>query len=619
MSRKLFLATFLTVIVALIPAASQADPSRQQPQPIAIQGSPLRINVGANASMQIYHERYISGQVFGEADSGIFLWVNGLLYGSNLGGTHSFSAANPTLPFTTLRHEGPTGSGTSADPLTITTLLQVGDTGLEVEQKVSYVNGQDYFRIGWEIRNQSTATVTFDFFHAADLYFADSDQGYGYYDPGSGGVGGADINRSWYMMFVPAQPPTAYQEGPYSTIWGNIGYCFDSQCQLGPGLGNTVLPDEYLDNGVGLQWHRSLGPGESTTLGDWWSFGTRPVVPPEAGGQQEFFSSIPTPLQISTDPQVIATNFFLASLLGLLFGILSTVFNNTLQENHEEVNRLLFGWLPKFKAPATGFQLPPALRWPIRILVILFVLFLTGLINSFLDPSFQPFSLQGLGIFLTMLLSIGLINLLDQGSKVLAARGLKLDAGFKIHPVGILVAILCVLASRSTEFLPGYLFGVMGGLALAPGAISHSRQALISGSGLVVALIVGLAAWVLTIPLGFLLGAAASFLPLQVVLVAVQSILLLVFLVALENAFFELLPLAVTAGADIFSWNKIVWFLAFVPVFFLFYHILLNPDGAFFAGIANPNSILILVLLVAYGLLTLGTWLFFRLRRKESS
>lgn len=618
----------LILVLALGPGAAQASPAPQQPQPLTIQGSPLTLIVGANASMQIYHEQYFSGQVFGDADSGIFFWVNGLLYGSNLAGTQTVTAANFTLPLTTLSHKGPAGAGTTGDPWVITTLSQVGDTGLEVEQKVSYVNGSDYFRIDWRISNHSPTNIEFDFFHAADLYFTDSDFGYGYFDPVSGGVGGADIDRTWYMMFVPAQTPTAYQEGPYSTIWGNIGSCFDGECILGPGLDKTVLREDYLDNGVGLQWHRSLGAGESTALADWWSFGTRPIVPPEAGGpleagrQSEFFSSIPTPLQISTDPEVIATNLFLAGFLGLLFGILSTVFNNTLQENRDEVNRLLFGWLPKVKVPTVRMQFPTVLRWLARLLVLVLFLLLSGLINSFLDPAFQPFTTQGLGIFLTMLLSIGAINLLDQGTKVLTARGLKLDAGFKIHPAAVLVAVFCVLASRSTEFLPGYLFGVMGGLALAPGMVSHRRQALVSGSGLVVALLAGIGAWILTIPLGLLLQATASFLPLQVglplqvVLGALQSLLLLVFVVALENAFFELLPLAVTAGSDIFTWNKIVWFLAFVPVFFLFYHIFLNPDGAFFAGVNNKNTLLLSVLLLVYALLTLGVWLFFRLRRK---
>ncbi|MBI2845428.1 MAG: hypothetical protein HYX86_02655 [Chloroflexi bacterium] len=617
MRRKLILILGFILILVLTSGTSFASPAGQQPQPITIPGSPLRIIVGANASMQIYHQRYASGQAYGEADSGIFFWVNGLLYGSNLGGTHSFSAANTTLPFTTLSHSGPRGLGTSGDPFIITTVLQVGDTGLEVEQKVSYVNGQDYFRIDWLITNRSSSSLTFDFFHAADLYFADSDQGYGYYDRASGGVGGADFDRSWYMMFVPAQPPTAYQEGPYSTIWANIGSCFDTQCTLGPGLDNTVLGDEYLDNGVGLQWHRSLGPEESTAVGDWWSFGTTPVVPPEAGGRQEFFSSIPTPLQISTDPAVIATNFALAGFFAFLFGILSTIFNNTLQENREEINKMISRWLP-FKGPAPWSQwnLPGFLRFPVKLGLIAIFLVLFALINSFLDPAFNPFTLQGLGIFLSMMLSLALINLLYEGIRVVTAQRTKLPASFKLHPLGILVAMLCVLLSRQVEFLPGYLFGFIGGMALLETSASRGRFALISGIGIGAVLLVGLGSWLLTLPLGFILGVTASLVPVQVVLVAVQSLMLLIFLVALENAFFELLPLAVTAGSDIFTWNKIVWFLAILPVFFLFYHILLNPDGAYLNGLTNKNTLLILFLILVYGLLTLGTWLFFRMRRK---
>ena len=89
----------------------------------------------------------------------------------------------------------------------------------------------------------------------------------------------------WYMLFVPGTPATAYKEGWYFDVWSGIGYCGDNQtcpvsgsCTAGPGFDNTI-DTAGADNGFGLQWARTVGPGGSTTVSDWWTFGTVPTIP----------------------------------------------------------------------------------------------------------------------------------------------------------------------------------------------------------------------------------------------------------------------------------------------------------------------------------------------------
>lgn len=271
----------------------------QQPNPNAIAGSPLRILVGANASIQVYYTGYVEGQVFGDADSGIFLWVGDRLFGSNLEGSHHESAANYTLDLTTVSHTGPSGQGTAADPWVIITVLDVGDTGLRVTQKVSYVQGQEHFGLTWDIENRSGEALSLDFFHAADIFFAGDDYGYGYYDPVTGAVGGYNADHSSYMTFVPLTPATHHQEADFAVIWENIGYCAGDACYLGPGLNDTIS-SEYVDNGIGLQWHLDLAAGQSAHLGDHWTLGAAPITP----------EPTPTPLPTDTPlPAPTPTNY----------------------------------------------------------------------------------------------------------------------------------------------------------------------------------------------------------------------------------------------------------------------------------------------------------------------
>ncbi len=262
------------------------------PSPVTITGSPLGIAVGSDSSIQVYYSG--SGQVYGwqdsSADSGVWLRVGSDLYGPDA----CFSGRWTTnmykvRPWTTVSHSGPTGSGAAGDPWVITTVLDAGTTGVRVTQRASYVNGQDYFRLEWAVTNASGSSQAVDLFHAADSYFANDDYGRGYYDPSSGAVGGYVPSGPWYMLFVPTSPATAHQEGWFFDIWAGIGYCGDNMtcpvsgsCYAGPGFDNTIdTSTNDVDNGFGLQWQRTIGPGASTTVGDWWTFGSIPNIPGE--------------------------------------------------------------------------------------------------------------------------------------------------------------------------------------------------------------------------------------------------------------------------------------------------------------------------------------------------
>jgi len=284
LQRVLPLVLCLSLLLAPLSVHAQRKTSHtsyglsRQPSPIIIPGNPLRILVGSNSSIQVYYVGYAQGQVFGDADSGIFVWVNGRVYGPNLEGRHAESAANVTLELQTIRHAGPSGNGTASDPWVVETVLDVGATGLRITQRASYVQGDEHFGLTWDLENRSAAPISFDLFHAADLFFAGDDYGYGYYDPETGAVGGYNRDRTWYMTFIPRTPATRYKEADFGVIWDDIGHCTADSCFLGVGFDNTIS-SQWLDNGIGLQWHVELPAGQSTQIGDYWTFGAGPMTP----------------------------------------------------------------------------------------------------------------------------------------------------------------------------------------------------------------------------------------------------------------------------------------------------------------------------------------------------
>ncbi len=63
-------------------------------------------------------------------------------------------------------------------------------------------------------------------------------------------------------------------------------------CSPGPGFDNTIdTSADGVDNGFGLQWQRTIGSGASTTVGDWWTFGSIPNIP----GQERRLRQRPLP------------------------------------------------------------------------------------------------------------------------------------------------------------------------------------------------------------------------------------------------------------------------------------------------------------------------------------
>jgi hypothetical protein len=256
-------------------SAAGKDPKPTPPVRIApqsdqiIPGSPISMTVEDLGRIQVRYRDY-HDQFFGSDAEGVYLWVNvgGI---TKVYGPGQVPAGRPTNPYTPVSNVL-TGAGSAGNPWKVTTVLAVPGTNLRLTRTTTYVNGAEFINLTYALAQVGgTAPITATLFHAADLYTAGNDQGYGYYDPSTGGVGdyftpttGSLAGVRLYQQFVPSVPADAYMESYYSTIWSRIG---DTS---GPGAGfdNTIISDTLHDSGAGLQWNLNIPQNGSVTVGD---------------------------------------------------------------------------------------------------------------------------------------------------------------------------------------------------------------------------------------------------------------------------------------------------------------------------------------------------------------
>jgi hypothetical protein len=592
-----------------------SKPPQQEIGYIEIPGQPLRILVGSDGRLQVYHQKYFEGATFGEAGSGFFVNMNQVTFG------YLYSSYR-------LINQGKlSGSGQPNDPYSVSTTWQVGENeiGLQITQTISYISSNNYFQLDWQLTNIGKASTCLKAYHAADLYFADDDYGIGYYDARTGSIGGYNESRDWFMVFIPNPRSNHYEEAHYTTIWERVGSGSDLQDLIDPA---------YIDNGAALEWDACLAPGERLILGDQWSFGESEleainpgeIIQPENRSQDgtsfrqpgpltpRITTYIPTPLEISLDPKVIGANILLALLAMLAFTIASEVFNRTLAENEPFIQQLIFPFkiISRYKQ---RFDLGRILGHPLwyELIKLAIILFLYGFIFSLLDNTWDPFSLTGLYFFASMTIAYGFIGLLDDIVQWAAARLWKIPANLSVAPGNLLTILFSAGASRIFGLLPGMMFGMPEAFNLDTAAsdnLKRKNSLLRIAAG--VLLITMLFSWLPTFFSSLLLRINLPDL-LIILIGGLQSFSLLIFAITVQNFFLQMLTFPETFGRALAQWNKPVWFFGLLLTTFVFLHTLLNPQGDLAKALAGSNLRFFLATIYLFLVFSLLAWLFFKL------
>lgn len=325
-----------------------------------------------------------------------------------------------------------------------------------------------------------------------------------------------------------------------------------------------------------------------------------------------FVENIRTPQQAFTGGLArILPNLLLAILLALLFAFFGNLQENTLEDHEEEIK----GWFAPLTRPlgsilAAGAALDAnlssgGLRWVWEGLKLILVLFIYGFIFSFLDPDFELSNPSWLLLVVAVMLSVGLVSLVDDLAKVAYSRRYGGGGAVGVNGANFSVALGSMVFSRFAGLAPGIIFGSAGS---TKGELK-GNPATLNTLALVAIGVTALLGWFLA---GLIPQTEGANLWLS-------TLLLLIFAVGIQSLFFELLPVYGSLGRDFFARNKILWGILFVAVLFLFLQTQLNPESEFVQEFNQPNMWTLAIAVLIFCAVSGGLWLYFwnRDRRRK--
>ncbi len=160
--------------------------------------------------------------------------------------------------FIPVSQSGVTGSGSSVDPLRVTTTVCVGDslecsasTAPLLTADVRYVVGQDFYRTDLRISSRG-APDTIGLYQYGDCYLQGTDDGFGFFDASTGGIycskNANNTPAARIEGFVPIDRGSSYREAGYSVVLDGILQ------GSGAPLPNSCECTITQDNGAALGW-----------------------------------------------------------------------------------------------------------------------------------------------------------------------------------------------------------------------------------------------------------------------------------------------------------------------------------------------------------------------------
>jgi hypothetical protein len=294
-------------------------------------------------------------------------------------------------------------------------------------------------------------------------------------------------------------------------------------------------------------------------------------------------------------------SLLLALLMLLIIGFAGELFNDTVENNYDEISgwfkKGALGWLRRF-----GGKLGDA-----RV-GLLFFLLLTALVSSFVDPHFG-FDLRSLGEFLGFLVGLVVVLASFKLPPMLTHRRKTGDLGrLRPLPWALVIAALFVLVSRLGNLEPGYLYGIVLG-AIFVQDVSDKEEGRETFYGSFWTLSAAVIAW---IGLTWLRGLGYD--PAGFGMTLLSTAFAAILVSGLEATAFGLMPMRFMPGFAVYKWNRLGWGLLFGLSVFGFLHILIGPTSGYVSSLTPKAFVAALGVFAGYGALSIGTWAYFRFR-----
>ncbi len=316
-----------------------------------------------------------------------------------------------------------------------------------------------------------------------------------------------------------------------------------------------------------------------------------------------FSTSLPTPAAVGSSVPALLLSALLVLALVLLVVFPSQLFNRTYEENHERIRAWWERRLPWTRRQGEGAH-SRRLRGAAGLTCAVVV---GALLGTLLDPKAGFNSRSAAlwtGIVLSLLFSITLGAVVTAGYR--RARDLDTTWEMRALPSGLVVAAFCVLVSRAVNFQPGYLYGIIGGIAFA-GALPRKDEGHLVALSSVVTLVVAVIAWLLWVPA--VTAAHAQGAGFGTALWA--NVLSALFVGGLAGVVIGLVPLRFLPGEKLAAWHWGAWATVFAIAMFGLVQIMLRPQSSS-AHVASVPLWTTVGLFLAFGTASIGFWAYFR-------
>jgi DNA-binding beta-propeller fold protein YncE len=387
----------------------------------------------------------------------------------------------------------------------------------------------------------------------------------------------------------------------FSTRCGTVNVFFDDRLidsvpatPKGFSVTHLVIPG---DASIGAH-HLELS---CTTAGPW-LLSTLFDVVATSNHLSEFSVAMPSPAQVSNHIVAsggISIGFLLVSRL-LAAGFPSEWLDSTYAENRERIQARARRRFPKLFIDR---EKEKSLRRRVTIGTLAFIGFIgfAGLINSFLDKGFG-FNRTTLWLYLGECIGVGIVTLTSQLPILFGGLHERRKIHMHVLVGGMIIAVVCVTASRLIGLSPGYCYGLIAVFVLRPHTDEKDWGRLHAIASVCV-LVVATAAFLLTVPV-YHLATASSPSPFWLVL---DPALNVTFLGGFASLAFGMLPLPFLPGRHVRLWNPIAWMVITTIGLIGFVAVLLTPGSG---TRSELHHVALVPLFVAFGLFALGSLAF---------
>ncbi len=279
---------------------------------------------------------------------------------------------------------------------------------------------------------------------------------------------------------------------------------------------------------------------------------------------QSFVAALPNP---SVLVPLYGIAFFLVA------GVTNFVCNNMLTAEATHLERFV---LPE-KAATGG--------WKRTTVAVVCATIIFAIVGAHIASGFSLLPFAQPGAALLTLLAVVIATYSKDGLRYIIAKHRRWSPTFEANVLGIVLAALSVVLTRSLELSPGYIFGVPVGLVIGAN-LDTKREGWFEFSGIGAMLACAFAAWLL------LLAVPAHSVG--------QNFLTFLVVILVEGAFFESLPHRYLAGGPVYRWNKWAWGVLCGVCTFLALHVLWNTSSTVATLGQSPPALTYVSILAVY-------------------